>query len=64
LTFLARANELKSTADYSVGPVARPITADDAARTIETAERLSTRSRNCCRPVRPRRAARLRSLSF
>jgi hypothetical protein len=39
LTFLARAYELKSIADYSVGPAARPITADDAARTIETAER-------------------------
>jgi HEPN domain-containing protein len=39
LTFLARAYELKSIADYSVGPAARPITADDAARAIETAER-------------------------
>jgi uncharacterized protein (UPF0332 family) len=39
LTFLARAYELKSIADYSVGPTARPITAEDAARTIETAER-------------------------
>jgi uncharacterized protein (UPF0332 family) len=38
LTFLARAYELKSIADYSVGPAARPIT-DDAARAIETAER-------------------------
>jgi uncharacterized protein (UPF0332 family) len=39
LTFLARAYELKSIADYSVGPAARPITADAAARAIETAER-------------------------
>lgn len=39
LTFLARAYELKSIAGYSVGPAARPITADDAARAIETAER-------------------------
>ena len=38
LTFLARAYELKSIADYSVGPTARPITNDDAARFIETAE--------------------------
>jgi uncharacterized protein (UPF0332 family) len=38
LTFLARAYELKSIADYSVGPTARPITNDDAARAIETAE--------------------------
>jgi uncharacterized protein (UPF0332 family) len=37
LIFLAIAYELKSIADYSVGPAARPITADDAARTIETA---------------------------
>jgi uncharacterized protein (UPF0332 family) len=40
LTFLAKAYELKSIADYSVGPTARPITADDATRAIETAERL------------------------
>ena len=40
LTFLARAYELKSIADYSIGPAARPITDDDAARAIETAERL------------------------
>jgi len=40
LTFLARAYELKSIADYSVGPAARPITDDDAARAIETAELL------------------------
>jgi uncharacterized protein (UPF0332 family) len=39
LTFLARAYELKSIADYGVGPTAQPITADDAARAIETAER-------------------------
>jgi uncharacterized protein (UPF0332 family) len=39
LTFLARAYELKSIADYSVGPTTRPITADDATRAIETAER-------------------------
>jgi uncharacterized protein (UPF0332 family) len=39
LTFLARAYELKSIADYGVGPAARPITGDDAARAIETAER-------------------------
>jgi HEPN domain-containing protein len=52
LTFLARAYELKSIADYSVGPTARPITNDDAARAIETAEKvLSTLSPNCCRPV-------------
>jgi hypothetical protein len=37
LTFLATAYELKSTADCSIGPAARPITADDAARAIETA---------------------------
>jgi uncharacterized protein (UPF0332 family) len=40
LTFLARAYELKSIADYSVGPAARPITGNDAARAIESAERL------------------------
>jgi uncharacterized protein (UPF0332 family) len=40
MTFLARAYELKSIADYSIGPAARPITDDDAARAIETAERL------------------------
>jgi hypothetical protein len=39
LTFLARAYELKSIADYSVGPAARPITAEDVALAIETAER-------------------------
>ena len=39
LTFLATAYELKSIADYSVGPTARPITADDTTRAIETAER-------------------------
>ena len=39
LTFLARAYELKSIADYSVGPTVRPITAVDAARAIQTAER-------------------------
>ena len=39
LTFLARAYELKSIADYSVGPTARSITAYDAALAIETAER-------------------------
>jgi hypothetical protein len=39
LTFLARAYELKSIADYGVGPTVRPITAVDAARAIETAER-------------------------
>src|SRR4051812_2180547 len=37
LPFLARAYELKSIADYSVGPTVRPITANDAARAIETA---------------------------
>jgi hypothetical protein len=39
LTFLARAYELKSIADYGVGPTVGPITAVDAARAIETAER-------------------------
>jgi hypothetical protein len=37
LTFLGRAYELKSIADYSVGPSARPIIADDAARAIDEA---------------------------
>jgi uncharacterized protein (UPF0332 family) len=32
LTFLARAYELKSIADYRVGPTARAISAEDAAR--------------------------------
>jgi uncharacterized protein (UPF0332 family) len=50
LSFLARAYELKSIADYSVGPTARPITDDDAARAIETAERFIDTITNCCRP--------------
>jgi uncharacterized protein (UPF0332 family) len=40
LTFLARAYELKSIADYSIGAAAQRITADDAAQAIATAERL------------------------
>jgi uncharacterized protein (UPF0332 family) len=40
LTFLARAYEFKSIADYDVGPTARVISAEDAARAIETAGRL------------------------
>jgi uncharacterized protein (UPF0332 family) len=39
LTFLARAYELKSIADYGIGPTARAISAEDAARATETAER-------------------------
>jgi hypothetical protein len=39
LTSLARAYELKSIADYSIGPATRPITPADAARAIETADR-------------------------
>ncbi len=39
LTFLARAYELKSIADYGVGAAVRPITAADASSAIETAER-------------------------
>jgi hypothetical protein len=39
LTFLSRAYELKSIAGLQRRPGVRPITADDPARTIETAER-------------------------
>lgn len=38
LTFLARAYELKSIADYGVGAAEHPITAADASSAIETAE--------------------------
>jgi hypothetical protein len=52
LTFLARAYELKSIADYSVGPAARSITATGATRAIETAERfIDTIAPYCCRPA-------------
>lgn len=38
LSFLAQAYELKSVADYGVGPIAK-ISSDDAKAAIETAER-------------------------
>jgi uncharacterized protein (UPF0332 family) len=57
LTFLARAYELKSIADYSVGPAARPITDDDAACAIETAERLIDTISRLLPPVYPPRRA-------
>jgi len=42
LSFLAQAYELKSIADYGVGPIAR-ISVDDAKAVIETAERFIER---------------------
>ena len=39
LTFLAKAYELKSIADYSTGPMARAISVEDAASAIATAGR-------------------------
>jgi uncharacterized protein (UPF0332 family) len=40
LTFLARAYEYKSIADYGVGPLSPPIATEDASSAIETAGRL------------------------
>jgi uncharacterized protein (UPF0332 family) len=57
LAFLPEPTNLNRFADYSVSPSVRPITADDAARAIETTEDLSTPSPNCCRPVWPRSSA-------
>jgi uncharacterized protein (UPF0332 family) len=59
LTFLASAYELKSIADYGVGPTTRAISGADARRRSIWPHVSSTLSPTCCRPLWLRRTRRI-----